>query len=204
MAPALPNKPLLPESQRKRAGASRVSPRTRPSAESSSPRHGVRGPVTIKVTVKRSSEALPFHVVKGEGRSGEKQNPREAAGLPTPAAASHGTVRWGGWGGSRHRLCIAPSSPARPIEMGPKGSRDHVFCIRVGLANKTKASGGEGGCCHSSPPSGAEPLAAAAAAGSKHLLGSTGPNPALLQQSHPALGSHRSVRVPSHAGGTCP
>jgi len=120
MALALPNKPLLPESPRKGAGASHASPRTQPSAESSSPRHGMRGPATIKAAAKRPGEALPFHVAKGEGRSGQKQNPREAAGLLAPAAASHGMARLGGWGGSRHHLCIALSSPARPVGTGPR------------------------------------------------------------------------------------
>lgn len=112
------------------------TPRAQPSAESSSPRHGMRGPVTIKAAVKHPGEALPFHVAKGEGRSREKQNPREATGL----AASHGTARWGGWGGSQHRLCIASSSPTHPVGRGPKDSQD-----QKNSQDKTKASGGEGG-----------------------------------------------------------
>lgn len=153
-APVLPNKPLLPESQQKGAGASRASTRARLGAESSSARHRVRRPVTIKDAVKCPGETLPFHVAEEKGRSGEKQNPREAAGLPMPAAASHGVVQWGGWGGSQHHLCILPSSPVRLVGTGPKGSWEHVFCICIGLTNKTKASGGEGGRCHASPPCG--------------------------------------------------
>lgn len=148
----LPNKPLLPESQRKGAGASRASPHARLGAESSSAWPRVWGPVTIKDAVKHPGETLPFHVAEEEGRSGEKQNPREAAGLPMPAAASHGVARWGGWGGSQHHLCILLSSPVHPVGTGPKGSWDHAFCVCVGLTDKTRASGGEEGHCHASPP----------------------------------------------------
>lgn len=110
------------------------TPRAQPRAKSSSPLHGVRGPATIKAAVKHPGEALPFHVAKGEGRSREKQNPREATGLPTPAAASHGTARWGGWGGSQRRLCIASSSPTHPVRRGPKDSQD-----QKNSQDKTKA-----------------------------------------------------------------
>jgi len=93
---------------------------------------------------------------------------------------------WHDWvGGEGPGITFALLFPPLPALSG----RDHVFHIRVGLANKTKTLGGEGGCCHSSPPCGAEPPAAAAAAGSKHLLGSMGPSPALPWQSHPALSS---------------
>lgn len=61
--------------------------------------HGVWGPAPIKTVVKRLGDALPFHVVKGERRSGGKQNPGRLQDcscqrcLPRHCAMD-------GWGGS--------------------------------------------------------------------------------------------------------
>lgn len=40
----------------------------------------MRGPAPIETAVKRPGEALPFHDVKGDGRSGGKQNPGRLQG----------------------------------------------------------------------------------------------------------------------------
>lgn len=196
MAPTLPNKPLLPESQWKGAGASRAHL----GAESSSPRHGLQGPATVKAAVKRPGEALPFHVAKGEGRSGGKAKPAGGCGA---AGASGCLPRRGtmGWVGR------VPASPLqRPfLPQPPHRGRDRKAAGTASSApvwdsrTKQKPLEEKGGRCRSSPPCGAEPLPQQPLLQhSKHSKTS----PAMAKP--PVLGSHRPARVPGHAGGTCP
>lgn len=102
--------------------------------------HGVRGPAPIKTSVKRPGEALPFHVEKGEGRSGGKQNPGRLQGCRCQRCLPRRTAM-GGWGGSQHRLCISPSS--LPALSGQKGRQDCVFSI-CGTHKQNKSLGRTG------------------------------------------------------------